>query len=118
LRDAKGEKNMDAFQAAFINHVEDWKHCRMYLDGGAVNFDQQQHLVRKKEAAIPKNDAGLVASRSSCLAWLWRSLLPFAERKLLMNTENRSAVASMSRNTPGLLAFILSTRLVSARCML
>jgi hypothetical protein len=111
LRDAKGEKNMDAFQAAFINHVEDWKHCRMYLDGGAVNFDQQQHLVRKKEAAIPKNDAGLVAS-------LWRSLLPFAERKLLMNTENRSAVASMSRNTPGLLAFILSTRLVSARCML
>jgi hypothetical protein len=79
LRDAKGEKKMDASQAAFINHVDNWKHCRMYLDGGAVNFDQQQHLVRKKEAAIPKNDAGLVASRSACLARLWRLLLPFAE---------------------------------------
>ena len=73
---------MDASQAAFINHVDNWKHCRMYLDGGAVNFDQQQHLVRKKEAAIPKNDAGLFALRSACLAWLWRWLLPFAEEKV------------------------------------
>jgi hypothetical protein len=75
---------MDATQAAFINHVEDWKHCRMYLDGGAGNFDQQQHLVdfvRKKEAAIPENHAGSFAWRLDCLAWLWRLFLPFPEQE-------------------------------------
>jgi hypothetical protein len=46
------KKKLDASQGAFISHVDNWKHCRMYLDGGAGNFDQQQHLVRKKEAAI------------------------------------------------------------------
>jgi hypothetical protein len=79
--DAKGEVKMDATQGAFINHVEHWKHCRMYLDGGAVNFDQQQHLVRKKEAAIPENDAGSFAWRLSCLAWPWRPLLPLLEQE-------------------------------------
>jgi hypothetical protein len=72
---------LDASQEAFINHVDNWKHCRMYLDGGAGNFDQQQHLVRKKEAAIRKNDAGLFARRLSCLKQLWRSLLPLPETR-------------------------------------
>jgi hypothetical protein len=79
--DAKGDVKMDATQGAFINHVEHWKHCRMYLNCGAVNFDQQQHLVRKKEAAVPKNHAGSFARRYSCLAWLWRPLLPFPEQE-------------------------------------
>jgi hypothetical protein len=72
---------MDATQAAFINRVDNRKHCRMYLDGGAGNFDQQQHLVRKKEAAIPENHAGSFARRCGCLAWLWRPLLPFQEQE-------------------------------------
>jgi hypothetical protein len=72
------DNKTDATEGVFINHVDNWKHCRMYLDGGAGNFDQQQHLVRKKEAAIPKNHAGLFARRLSCLERLWRPLLPFS----------------------------------------
>jgi hypothetical protein len=108
------KKKLDASQGAFINHVDDWKHRRMYLDGGAGNFDQQQHLVRKKEAAIRKNDAGLIARRLSCLKRLWRSLLPLSDIPPLPETENRSAAAAISRDAPELLTFILPTRIVSA----
>jgi len=77
----RGEKEMDATQRAFINHVDCWNHCRMYLDGGAGNFDQHQHLVRKKEAAMPKNDAGSFAWRFAYQPWLRRQLLPFQEER-------------------------------------
>jgi len=54
----RGREKKDASPGGFINHVENWKHCRMYLIGGTVDFDQQQRLVRKKEALVPKNHAG------------------------------------------------------------
>jgi hypothetical protein len=105
---------MDASQGAFINHVDNWKHCRMYLNGGAGNFDQQQHLIRKKEAAIPKNHAGLIVRRFSCHKSLWRLLLPFSEERSYWRRKFVAPRLPVSRNAPELLTFILPTRIVSA----
>jgi hypothetical protein len=72
------DNKTDATEGVFINHVDNWKHCRMYLDGGFLLSDEMLLLIKVTSAAIPKNHAGLFARRLSCLERLWRPLLPFS----------------------------------------
>jgi hypothetical protein len=47
------KKKLDASQGAFISHVDNWKHCRMYLDGGAGNFEGSRHPEERCGVVCP-----------------------------------------------------------------